>query len=68
MRENKRPRNIPQPPPHRRIGRAIYILADELTVWVESLGQQPAAARDVSIKRGRPTVAQRISRRQQQTT
>src|SRR5882757_4547476 len=69
MRENKRPRNVPPPPPHRRIGRAIYILADQLAAWIQSLDRQPAAAvGNISRGRGRPTVAQRISPREQQAT
>ena len=62
MREEKRPKNIPLPPPHRRIGRAIYILADELPQWVRNLGR-PAIATSSGKKRGRPTVAERIARR-----
>jgi hypothetical protein len=32
MSEDKRPKNVPPPPPHKRIGRAVYILASELPV------------------------------------
>jgi hypothetical protein len=35
MSEDKRPNNVPLPPPHKRIGRAIYILADRLPDWIE---------------------------------
>jgi hypothetical protein len=45
MREEKRPRNVPAPPPHKRIGRAIYILADRLPAWVESLNDSSHAGR-----------------------
>jgi hypothetical protein len=54
------PRNVPPPPPHRRIGRSVYILADKLESWVLSL---PAPAQ--VKKRGRPTKAETISRRDQ---
>lgn len=53
-----RPANVPPPPPHRRIGRSVYILADELRAWVEALPQPKGA-----VRRGRPTVAERIARR-----
>lgn len=45
MREDKRPENVPPPPPHKRIGRAIYILTAELHGWVESLGRKKVRAR-----------------------
>lgn len=50
-----RPPNVPPPPPHKRIGRSIYILADKLEAWVESL--------DAPVKRGRPTKQEQIARR-----
>src|SRR3546814_6550195 len=50
----ERPRNIPAPPPHKRTGRAVYIIAKELDAWLDNLGIEPR-------KRGRPTVAQRNS-------
>lgn len=37
MREGKRPKNVPKPPPHKRIGRSIYIVTDQLSKWVDSL-------------------------------
>jgi hypothetical protein len=61
MTAEKRPKNIPLPPPHRRIGRAVYILAHQLPAWIESLGNPrvlPEKGRP-----GRPTVAERIIRR-----
>jgi hypothetical protein len=58
MSEDKRPKNVPPPPPHKRIGRAVYIVANELPAWIESLGE-PSVRR----RRGRPTVADRIMRR-----
>jgi hypothetical protein len=61
--EEKRPRNVPPPPPHKRIGRAIYILADRLPAWVESLGTAGSAPTG-NRRRGRPSVAERIARRQ----
>jgi len=68
MREERRPRNVPPPPPHKRIGRSIYIFADALATWVQSLGvSPPSALGNFARKRGRPTVAARIARRQQET-
>ena len=65
MAEGKRPRNVPPPPPHKRIGRAVYILADRLAEWIETLGQIPTGApRGEGNRRGRPTVTDRIARRQ----
>jgi hypothetical protein len=63
MHEDKRPKNIPLPPPHRRIGRAIYILADELPRWVRNLGRPTITTSSGKRKRGRPTVAERIAHR-----
>ena len=53
-----RPANVPAPPPHKRIGRAVYVLADKLEGWVASL-PEPEPVR----KRGRPTKAETIARR-----
>ncbi len=67
MREDKRPKNIPSPPPHKRIGRAVYILADELPAWVETLGRPfGITALEDKRRRGRPTVAERMTRRQRE--
>ena len=64
MAEGKRPRNVPPPPPHKRIGRAVYILADRLAEWIETLGQIPTGAPPgEGYRRGRPTAAERIARR-----
>jgi len=64
MREDKRPRNIPTPPPHKRIGRAVYIIARELPGWIENLGRASAKMEaEGTRRRGRPTVAERIRRR-----
>jgi hypothetical protein len=64
MRDEKRPRNIPKPPPHKRIGRAVYILARELPAWVETLGKAPVRlATGDKRRRGRPTVAERTKLR-----
>jgi len=65
MREEKRPKNIPASPPHVRIGRAIYIYAAELAGWVQgikSLVQISAAGG--KKRRGRPTLAERLARRE----
>jgi predicted DNA-binding transcriptional regulator AlpA len=65
MSQDKRPKNVPPPPPHKRIGRAVYILANELPAWIESLGKAPAKmGLGERRRRGRPTVAERIMRRQ----
>lgn len=67
MAEHKRPKNVPAPPPHKRIGRAVYILAHELPGWIESLGRPSAnQAAEAKSRRGRPTVAERIQRRAQE--
>lgn len=64
MREEKRPRNIPTPPPHKRIGRAIYIIANELPNWVQNLNTPAEIPGPARIhRRGRPTVEERIARR-----
>lgn len=52
------PRNTPPAPPHKRIGRAVYIIADKLEGWVMSL-PSPEPLK----KRGRPTKAEEIARR-----
>jgi hypothetical protein len=68
MSESKRPPNIPPPPPHKRIGRAVYILADQLPAWIESLGR-PSETMTLAGRRrhGRPTVAERMALRQRET-
>ena len=53
-----RPANVPPPPPHKRIGHAVYIVADKLQGWVETL-----SAPEPMRKRGRPTKQEQISRR-----
>ena len=63
MREEKRPRNVPAPPPHIHIGRAVYIFADKLPGWVASLGIAMVTTAPAK-RRGRPTVAERIARRE----
>lgn len=64
MCEEKRPRNVPPPPPHKRIGRAVYILAGELPKWIESLGNPfTVSGGQPRKRRGRPTVAERIINR-----
>jgi hypothetical protein len=64
MREEKRPRNIPAPPPHKRIGRAVYIIARELPAWIENLGGASTGTDAEGRRgRGRPSVAERIRRR-----
>lgn len=48
MSEEKRPKNVPSPPPHKRIGRAIYIIAEELPAWIGSLDRSLAGSRHSS--------------------
>jgi hypothetical protein len=64
MCEEKRPKNIPPPPPHKRIGRAVYIVAGELPGWIESLGMPfKEIGAEEKKRRGRPTVSERIMSR-----
>jgi hypothetical protein len=56
------PKNVPSPPPHKRIGRAVYIVADKLESWVLSL-PSPEPVK----KRGRPTKAEQIAKRNEIT-
>jgi hypothetical protein len=64
MCEEKRPRNVPPPPPHKRIGRAVYIVAGELPKWIDSLGDPFIVdGRKSSKRRGRLTVTERIMKR-----
>jgi hypothetical protein len=68
MSEDKRPKNVPPPPPHKRIGRAVYILANELPAWIASLGEPcVTSGPEEPRRRGRPTAAERIMRRQHET-
>jgi hypothetical protein len=62
--EDKRPKNVPQPPPHKRIGRAIYIVRDELGEWAKNIGNQSDTIKPDPPRRGRPTLALRIKHRQ----
>ena len=65
MCEEKRPKNVPPPPPHKRIGRAIYILARELPGWLERVGKPTSSIEQIERRRrGRPTVAERMIQRQ----
>lgn len=57
--ERKRPPNIPSPPPHKRIGRSVYIIRDGLARWVSRIGEDPAETNDGQPRRGRPTAVQR---------
>jgi hypothetical protein len=47
MSEVRRPPNVPGPPPHKRIGRAIYILADRLEDWVAGLEEPKRRRRSI---------------------
>jgi hypothetical protein len=49
--EAKRPRNVPPPPPHIRIGRAVYIICDQLPAWLASLGEGTCRSVPVRPKR-----------------
>ena len=57
--ERKRPANIPAPPPHKRIGRSVYIIRDRLADWIRTLDQGRSEMEDGHPGRGRPTVVQR---------
>jgi hypothetical protein len=61
--EIKRPKNVPSPPPHKRIGRAVYIIRDQLPAWVDALGDETGPSEAARPRGGRPTVADRIKRR-----
>lgn len=61
--EIKRPKNLPSPPPHKRIGRAVYIIRNRLTAWVDALGDETGTSEAARPRGGRPTVADRIKRR-----
>lgn len=63
MRPDRRPKGIPAPPPHVRVGRAIYILVDELPAWVASLARPNTTAPVVPKKIGAPTKAERVAKR-----
>lgn len=61
--ESKRPRNVPPPPPHKRIGRSVYIIASELHAWIHSLGGSPSTAEShAKPHHRRPTVSERVAR------
>jgi hypothetical protein len=62
IRADKRPANVPPPPPHRKLGRAVLIIAAELPAWAASIGV-PVAVEAPKAKRGRPTKAEVIARR-----
>jgi hypothetical protein len=67
MRPDRRPRGIPAPPPHVRVGRAIFILTAELPAWVASLGGGSPPSNTVPEaprRRGRPTKVEQVARRQ----
>jgi hypothetical protein len=61
--ETKRPKNVPSPPPHKRIGRAVYIIRDQLPAWLEALGDDRTAFGATRPRRGRAPVADRIKRK-----
>jgi hypothetical protein len=64
MREDKRPKNVPPPPPLKRFGRAVYFYRDRLPAWANSLDDSRGAGdRAGKRTRGRPTVTERINRR-----
>jgi predicted DNA-binding transcriptional regulator AlpA len=54
MSEEKRPNNVPLPPPHKRIGRAIYILAERLPDWIEGLGDLRRRRKPLPSKTAKP--------------
>lgn len=64
MREDRRPKNVPPPPPHLRIGRAVYIYAGRIPGWLSDIGIALPANAPAKRRRGRPTVAERIALRE----
>lgn len=59
----KRPKGVPNPPPHvRPTPRRVLVLVDGLPGWVAGLGSI-AASPQPARKRGAPTKAERIARR-----
>lgn len=60
----RRPRGVPPPPPHVRVGRAIHILVADLPAWVASIGGVQPAPCESSPRMGRPTKAAKIAARQ----
>lgn len=63
IRPDKRPKNVPPPPPHKKLGRSVLIIAAELPAWAASIGA-PVPTGQPKAKRGRPTKVEAIARRQ----
>jgi hypothetical protein len=64
IRADRRPKNVPPPPPHRKVGRSVYIIAAELPGWAAAIGT-PSVTEAPTPRRGRPAKAEVIARRQQ---
>jgi hypothetical protein len=58
--EAKRPRNVPAPPPHMRIGRAVYIIRDQLPAWLATLVDGSPKSDPVQPKRRRTATQARV--------
>ena len=37
-----RPGNLPEPPPHLRFGKSVYILADCIPLWLDAMRANPS--------------------------
>lgn len=64
IRADKRPKNVPPPPPHKKLGRSVLIIAAELQAWAASVGV-PVPVEAPKPQRGRPTKAAQIAARRQ---
>ena len=60
---DKRPKRLPGPPPHVRMGRAIYVLADKLPLWIKELATASDFGGYGKRRPGRPTVTERRAAR-----
>jgi len=63
MEPDKRPRGLPPGPAVIRLGRKILYRRSDFDAWLASLAHQPALP-VTSVRRGRPTKAAQIARRQ----
>jgi hypothetical protein len=62
IRADKRPKNVPPPPPHKKLGRSVLIIAAELSGWAATVGS-PVVVETPPAKGGRPSKAEQIARR-----
>jgi len=57
------PKGAPPRPPHVRVGRAIYVIADRLPEWVASKEANQSPAPPIKRERGRPRKADAVTAR-----